>query len=95
MPPRNAARHDRSTASSTYRPDGTGPRPKNRRTELRIADFKSALKIAPAKTDGNFIVKRAAVFYWLIGIVISAIAIAISFHFDGAMRDFMAQHQTP
>jgi undecaprenyl-diphosphatase len=62
---------------------------------LRIADFKSALKIAPAKTDGNFIVKRAAVFYWLIGIVIAAVAIAIAFHFDGAVRDFMAQHQSP
>jgi len=62
---------------------------------LRIADFKSALKITPAKTDGNFIVKRAAVFYWVIGIVIAAIAIAIAFHFDGAVRDFMAQHQSP
>ena len=62
---------------------------------MRIADFKSALKIAPAKTDGNFIVKRAAVFYWLIGIVIAAIAIAIAFHFDNAVRDFMAQHQSP
>jgi membrane-associated phospholipid phosphatase len=62
---------------------------------LRIADFKNALKIAPAKTDGNFIVKRAAVFYWLIGIVIAAIVIAIAFHFDGAVRDFMAQHQRP
>jgi undecaprenyl-diphosphatase len=62
---------------------------------LRIADFKSALKITPAKTDGNFIVKRVAVFYWLIGIVIAAIAIAIAFHFDGPVRDFMAQHQGP
>jgi undecaprenyl-diphosphatase len=60
---------------------------------LRIADFKSALKIAPAKTDGNFIVKRAAVFYWLIGIVIAAIAIVIAFHFDDTVRDFIAQHQ--
>ncbi len=62
---------------------------------MRIADFKSALKIAPAKTDGNFIVKRAAVFYWLIGIVIAAIAIVIAFHFDDAVRDFIAQHQNP
>jgi membrane-associated phospholipid phosphatase len=62
---------------------------------LRIADFKCALKIAPAKTDGNFIVKRAAVFYWLIGIVIAAIAIATAFHFDNVVRDFMAQHQSP
>jgi membrane-associated phospholipid phosphatase len=62
---------------------------------LRIADFKCALKIAPAKTDGNFIVKRAAVFYWLIGIVIAAIAIATAFYFDGTVRDFIAQHQNP
>ena len=62
---------------------------------MRIADFKSALKIAPAKTDGNFIVKRAAVFYWLIGIVIAAIAIVIAFHFDDTVRDFIAQHQNP
>jgi membrane-associated phospholipid phosphatase len=62
---------------------------------LRIADFKSVLKITPAKTDGNLIVKRVAVFYWLIGIVIAAIAIAIAFHFDGPVRDFMAQHQSP
>ena len=39
--------------------------------------------------------KRAAVFYWLIGIVVAAIAIATAFHFDGAVRDFMAQHQSP
>jgi len=62
---------------------------------LRIADFKSALKIAPAKTDGNFIVKRATVFYWLIGIVIAAIAIAIAFRCDDTVRDFIAQHQNP
>jgi len=62
---------------------------------LRIADFKCALKIAPAKTDGNLFVKRAAVFYWLIGIVIAAIAIATAFYFDDAVRDFMAQHQNP
>jgi undecaprenyl-diphosphatase len=60
---------------------------------LRIADFKSALKIAPAKTDGNFIVKRAAVFYWLIGIVIAAVAIATAFYFDATIRDFIARHQ--
>jgi len=38
-------------------------------------------------------VKRAAVFYWLIGIVIAAIAIATAFYFDDAVRDFIAQHQ--
>ena len=38
--------------------------------------------------------KRDAVFYWLIGIVIAAIAIAASFYFDDSGRDFMAQHQS-
>ncbi|PYL23798.1 MAG: hypothetical protein DMF37_08955 [Verrucomicrobia bacterium] len=38
--------------------------------------------------------KRAAVFYWLIGIVIAAIAIAASFYFDDSVRDFTAQHQS-
>jgi membrane-associated phospholipid phosphatase len=40
-------------------------------------------------------VKRAAVFYWLIGIVIAAIAIVIAFHFDDTVRDFIAQYQNP
>jgi len=40
-------------------------------------------------------VKRTAVFYWLIGIVIAAIAIAVAFHFDDTVCDFMAQHQNP
>jgi undecaprenyl-diphosphatase len=40
-------------------------------------------------------VKHRAAFYWLIGVVIAAIAIAIAFHFDDAVRDFMAQHQSP
>jgi membrane-associated phospholipid phosphatase len=38
-------------------------------------------------------VKRSAVFYWLIGIAIAAIAIAAAFHFDDTVRDFIAQHQ--
>jgi membrane-associated phospholipid phosphatase len=61
---------------------------------LRIADFKSALKIAPAKTDGNLIVKRAAVFYWLIGIGIGAAATAASFHFDPIVQQFAVEHQS-
>jgi membrane-associated phospholipid phosphatase len=40
-------------------------------------------------------VKRAAVVYWLIGIVIAAIAIVIAFHFDNTVRDFIARHQSP
>jgi membrane-associated phospholipid phosphatase len=39
-------------------------------------------------------VKYSAVFYWLIGIGIAAIAIALSFHFDDSVRDFMVQHQS-
>jgi membrane-associated phospholipid phosphatase len=38
-------------------------------------------------------VKRHVVFYWIIGIAIAAIAIALGFYFDDAVRDFMAQHQ--
>jgi membrane-associated phospholipid phosphatase len=38
-------------------------------------------------------VKRAALFYWLIGIVVVVAAIVAAFHFDNAVRDFMAQHQ--
>ena len=38
--------------------------------------------------------KRHAVFYWLIGIAIATTAIAVSFHFDNSVREFMAQHQS-
>jgi undecaprenyl-diphosphatase len=40
-------------------------------------------------------VKRATVFYWLIGVVIAATAIAVSFYFDNSVRDFMIEHQNP
>lgn len=36
---------------------------------------------------------RKSVFYWLIGIVIAAVAIMAAFHFDHAMVNFIAQHQ--
>jgi len=39
-------------------------------------------------------VKRTSLFYWLIGIVIAAIIVIVAFHFDDAMRNFIAQHQT-
>jgi membrane-associated phospholipid phosphatase len=39
-------------------------------------------------------VKRRCVFYWLIGIVIAAIIVIVAFHFDDAMRNFIAQHQS-
>jgi membrane-associated phospholipid phosphatase len=38
-------------------------------------------------------VKHSAVFYWLIGIITAAIAIAVSFHCDDSVREFMMQHQ--
>jgi membrane-associated phospholipid phosphatase len=56
---------------------------------LRVADFTSGLKIASSKS----FVKRAAVFYWLIGIVIVVLAIVAAFYLDNATRDFMARHQ--
>ena len=39
--------------------------------------------------------KYSAVLYWLIGIAIAATAIAVSFHFDDTVRDFMMHHQNP
>ena len=38
--------------------------------------------------------KRAALFYWLIGIVIAAILITAAFYLDNTVRDFMTNHQT-
>jgi undecaprenyl-diphosphatase len=40
-------------------------------------------------------VKRGTALYWLIGIAIAGIAIAVSFHFDDTVREFMMQHQDP
>ena len=39
--------------------------------------------------------KRTVAFYWLIGIAIAALTIALGFYFDDTVRDFMAEHQTP
>ena len=39
--------------------------------------------------------KRTVAFYWLIGIAVAALAIALGFYFDDTVRDFMAEHQTP
>jgi undecaprenyl-diphosphatase len=38
-------------------------------------------------------VNRRSVFYWLIAIVIAALAISAAFHFDEPVREFIAQHQ--
>jgi undecaprenyl-diphosphatase len=45
--------------------------------------------------NGNFIVKRRAIFYWLVGIVIVAVIITAAFYLDDSVRDFIARHQTP
>ena len=37
--------------------------------------------------------KQRSVFYWTLGVLIAAIAIAASFYFDDVVRDFIAQHQ--
>jgi undecaprenyl-diphosphatase len=60
-----------------------------------LIDFTLGLKIASSKSDGNLFVKRRTALYWLIGIVIAATAIEVSFHFDDSVRDFMMQHQNP
>jgi membrane-associated phospholipid phosphatase len=60
---------------------------------LRIADFKCGLKIASAYSRGNLFVKRSSVFYWLVGIVIAALAVGTAFYFDDVVRDFIAKHQ--
>ena len=60
---------------------------------MRIAEFKTGLKIAPGECDGNLFVKRKSVFYWLIGIVIAMSVIATAFHFDHTAQTFIAQHQ--
>ncbi|MGC1320688.1 MAG: phosphatase PAP2 family protein [Candidatus Udaeobacter sp.] len=39
--------------------------------------------------------KRRTALNWLIGIAIAATAIAVSFHFDDSVREFMMQHQNP
>jgi membrane-associated phospholipid phosphatase len=43
--------------------------------------------------NGNLFVKHCAVLYWVIGIAISAVAIAVSFCFDEAVWTFLHQHQ--
>ena len=60
-----------------------------------MIDLTCGFKIASNKSHGNSFVKRSAVFYWLIGIAIAAIVITAAFHFDNAVRDFIANHQNP
>ena len=43
---------------------------------------------------GNGFVKYFAVLYWLMAIAIAATAIAVSFHFDDTVHEFIMQHQS-
>jgi membrane-associated phospholipid phosphatase len=38
-------------------------------------------------------VKQRSVFYWTLGVLMAAIAIAVSFYFDDVVREFVAQYQ--
>ena len=38
--------------------------------------------------------ERSQIVYWLIGIVVAAVFIAVAFYFDGAIRSWIGQHQT-
>jgi membrane-associated phospholipid phosphatase len=40
-------------------------------------------------------VRRAAIFYWLVGIAIAAIAIGAAFYLDDTIWHFIQQHQNP
>ena len=51
------------------------------------------MRVRVGNANGNLFVKRSEVFYWLIGIVVAATAIAIAFHFDDAVWNFIRQHQ--
>jgi membrane-associated phospholipid phosphatase len=60
-----------------------------------VANFKCAFKIAPTKPCENLFVKAGSVFYWLVGIVITTAAVAIAFHFDETLKNFLLRHQNP
>jgi membrane-associated phospholipid phosphatase len=40
-------------------------------------------------------VKHISVFYWLLGIILTAFVVAAAFHFDTAVNDFMKHHRNP
>jgi membrane-associated phospholipid phosphatase len=63
------------------------------RSWFLLRNFNSIFKIAARECNGNLFVKRSAIFYWLLGIAIAALAIAASFYFDDTVWDFIRQHQ--
>ena len=58
-----------------------------------MVDEEHEQRVRAGTVNGNSFVKRSTVLYWLIGIAITAGAIAASFYFDASVRDFMMQHQ--
>src|ERR1043166_8878955 len=42
---------------------------------------------------GNLFMRRAGIFYWLVGIAIAAIAIGAAFYLDDTVWHFIMQHQ--
>jgi membrane-associated phospholipid phosphatase len=59
-----------------------------------LIDFKPTRKIASGKTYGNLFMRHAAVFYWLTGIAIAAIAVGTAFYFDDTVWNFITHHQS-
>jgi membrane-associated phospholipid phosphatase len=51
-------------------------------------------KIAFGKGNGNLFVKRGSVFYWVIGILVAAMAVLAAFYYDGTMQNFIIEHQS-
>jgi undecaprenyl-diphosphatase len=59
-----------------------------------LIDFNSPLRIPPAQSEANSIVKRKNLFYWIIAGLIAAAVIAIAFWLDEPVRQFLLQHRS-
>ena len=51
------------------------------------------MRVRVVAVNGNIFVKRTAILYWLIGIVIVAAAVGAAFYFDETVWIFLRQHQ--
>ena len=51
------------------------------------------MRVRVVAVNGNIFVKRTAILYWLIGIVIVAAAVGAAFYFDEIVWTFLRQHQ--
>jgi membrane-associated phospholipid phosphatase len=58
-------------------------------------DVSTSLDMTRAFVTGIHFVKRISVLYWLLGIILTAFAVAAAFHFDTAVSDFMEHHRNP